>query len=257
LLPATLQLTMMAAAILPSSRVSLHEVHRMVFPIGDDNTGRILFPAATILLILANIAVFLLQLAQGEPGIERFFMMWSVIPAEYSEGRDLPPLIPLPFWITVFTSMFMHAGWLHLFGNMLYLWIFGDNVEDAMGRPKYVVFYLLCGVIATAAQIATNPDSQIPNVGASGAISGILGAYLVLYPKRRVRVFLLRAIVYMPAVAVIGLWILLQFFNGVGEITRTPTEETGGVAYAAHIGGFLAGVLLVFLFRPRRERALA
>jgi rhomboid family protein len=225
----------------------------MVMPLGDDNTGRRLFPVVTILFIIANVIVFLIQLSQGD--IERFFMKWSVVPLEYSRGEDLPPAIPVPFWSTLFTSMFMHGGWLHLFGNMLYLWIFGDNVEDAMGRVKYVIFYLLCGVAAAFAQILTDPDSQIPSLGASGAISGVLAAYLVLFPRQRVRVLLMRSIVYMPAIFVIGLWVLLQFVNGIGQLAQT--EETGGVAYAAHIGGFIAGLALVWVFRSRPSRAPA
>jgi membrane associated rhomboid family serine protease len=226
----------------------------MVLPLGDDDSGlRQRFHVVTFLLIAANVLVFLLELSQGN--IEGFFMKWSVIPLEYSEGKDLPPAIPFPFWATIFTSMFMHGGWLHLLGNMLYLWIFGDNVEDAMGGVKYLIFYLLCGVAAALAQILMNPDSQIPSLGASGAISGVLGAYLVMYPRQRIRVLVLRAIVYMPAFAVIGLWILLQFVNGLGQLAQT--EETGGVAYGAHVGGFLAGLALVWVFRSYGSRAPA
>ena len=220
----------------------------MGMPLGDDNTGRRLFPVVTIFFIVVNVLVFLVELSQGD--IERFFRMWSVVPAEYSQQADLPPTIPLPFWSTLFTSMFMHGGWLHLLGNMLYLWIFGDNVEDDMGHVKYTIFYLLCGILAGFAQILVDPSSQIPSLGASGAISGVLAGYLVLHPSRRVRVLLIRSIVAMPAYIVIGFWILLQFVNGIGEIGRT--EETGGVAYAAHIGGFFAGLALVWLFRSRR-----
>lgn len=221
----------------------------MVFPIGDDNTGRRLFPVVTVLLIVVNVAVFLIELAQGAR-IEGFFQTWAVIPAEYSAREDLPPTQPFPFWATMFTSMFMHGGWLHLFGNMLYLWIFGDNVEDAMGRGRYLVFYLACGIAAALAQIAIDPDSTIPSVGASGAISGVLGAYLVMFPGRRVAVLLIRTVTYMPAIVVIGFWILLQFISGIGQLAQT--EQTGGVAYAAHVGGFVAGLVLVWLFRKRR-----
>jgi membrane associated rhomboid family serine protease len=151
--------------------------------------------------------------------------------------------------------MFMHGGLLHLGGNMLFLWIFGDNVEEAMGHLKYLVFYLLCGVAAALAQILINLDSQIPSLGASGAISGVLGAYLVLFPRQRVRVLLVRTITHMPAIAVIGMWIVFQFINGIGQLART--EETGGVAYAAHIGGFVAGLLLVWVFRDYGGRRVA
>jgi membrane associated rhomboid family serine protease len=220
----------------------------MVFPIGDDNSGRHLSPLVTIALIAANVVVFFIQ--QMQPDLEVVFQRWSVVPREYSLGTDLPPEIPLPFCSTVFTSMFMHGDILHLGGNMLYLWIFGDNVEDAMGRVRYLLFYLACGVGAAAAMILTAPQSQIPGLGASGAISGVLAAYLVLYPRKRVRVFLLRSIVYMPALVVIGLWILFQIVSGFGQLAAP--EETGGVAYTAHIGGFAAGFLLVWVFRQRR-----
>lgn len=226
----------------------------MVFPIGDDDSAlRGRHHVTTLLLIVVNVLVFFLQLAQGD--VERFFMQWAVIPAEYARQTDLPPTNPLPFWSTVLTSMFMHGGWMHLLGNMLYLWIFGDNVEDAMGRVRYLVFYLLCGVAASLAHIFTDLDSTIPSVGASGAISGVLAAYLVLYPRQRVRVFLLRGITDLPATVVIGFWIVFQFVNGLGQLART--EQTGGVAYTAHIGGFLAGLVLVWLFRQRPRRALA
>jgi membrane associated rhomboid family serine protease len=225
----------------------------MVFPIGDDNSGRHLSPLMTIALIAANVLVFIIQ--QMQPDLEVVFQRWSVVPREYSLGTDLPPEIPLPFWSTVFSSMFMHGDILHLGGNMLYLWIFGDNVEDAMGRVRYLLFYVLCGIGAAVAMILTAPDSQIPGLGASGAISGVLAAYLVLYPRQRVRVFLMRTIVYMPAIVVIGVWILFQLVSGFGQIAAP--EATGGVAYTAHIGGFVAGFLLVWLFRQRRARRLA
>jgi membrane associated rhomboid family serine protease len=222
----------------------------MVLPLGDDNTGRVSFPAVNVALIAINIAVFLVELSQGTR-IEGFFQTWAVVPAEYSARTDLPPTQPFPFWATLFSSMFMHGGWLHLGGNMLYLWIFGDNVEDAMGRGRYLLFYLLCGVAASLAQIGVNPDSQIPSLGASGAISGVLAAYLVMFPGRSVRVLLVRVITLMPAWVVIGFWIVLQFINGIGQLAQT--EETGGVAYAAHVGGFVAGFVLVWLFRRRRR----
>jgi membrane associated rhomboid family serine protease len=228
----------------------------VVFPLGDDNSLRRLAPIATILLIAANAIAFFLELAQGDQ-LQQFLERWSVIPREYSEGRDLPPTIPVPFWTTTLFAMFLHGGWMHLGGNMLYLWIFGDNLEDAMGRPRYLLFYLLCGVAATAAQIAVDPRSEIPNLGASGAISGVLAGYLVLFPKRRVRVLLMRSIVQMPALFVIGLWFLLQLAGGIGQIAATRQTEGGGggIAYAAHVGGFVAGLVLVFLFRRRAPAA--
>jgi membrane associated rhomboid family serine protease len=222
----------------------------VLMPIGDDDAGRRLAPIATIVLIAVNVVVFLLELAQGDQ-TQHFVERWSVIPKEYSEGQDLPPTIPLPFWFTTLSAMFMHGGWMHLGGNMLYLWIFGDNLEDSMGRARYVVFYLLCGVGATAAQILVDPHSTIPNLGASGAISGVLAGYVALFPRRRVRVLLGRGVTEMPAVFVIGFWVLMQLVGGWGQIAQTRQTGEGGVAYMAHVGGFVAGIVLVFLFRRR------
>jgi membrane associated rhomboid family serine protease len=152
--------------------------------------------------------------------------------------------------------MFMHAGWVHLGGNMLYLWIFGDNVEDRFGSVKFLIFYLLCGLAATFAQLAFSAGSNIPNLGASGAIAGVLGAYLLLFPQGRVRVLQGRQVLQVPALIVIGLWFVLQLFSGIGSISTTA--ESGGVAYMAHIGGFVAGFVLTFLFRGSRgAQALA
>jgi membrane associated rhomboid family serine protease len=147
--------------------------------------------------------------------------------------------------------MFMHAGWVHLGGNMLYLWIFGDNVEDRFGHIKFTTFYLLCGFAATFAQLAFSLGSNVPNLGASGAIAGVLGAYILLFPQAKIRVLQGQRVVQVPALIVIGLWIVLQFFSGIGSIANTA--QTGGVAYMAHIGGFLAGFVLTFLFRGSRE----
>jgi membrane associated rhomboid family serine protease len=219
----------------------------MVMPLGDDDSQVHITPIITFGLIAVNVLVFLYQLTQGN--IEGFFQTWSVIPVEYSRTTDIAPTHPGPFWITTLTSMFMHGGWMHLLGNMLFLWIFGDNVEQAMGSVRFLVFYLLCGVVATLAHIMMGPSSEIPSLGASGAISGVLGAYLVMFPKQRVRVLVGRMVTQMPAIAVIGLWIVLQFVNGLGQLAQTA--ETGGVAYAAHVGGFLAGVVLVWVFRQR------
>jgi membrane associated rhomboid family serine protease len=219
-------------------------------PVGDDDTGRRIAPILTGLLVAANVAVFLVELAQGD-GTQQFVERWSVIPKEYAEGQDLPPTIPFPFWFTTLSAMFMHGGWMHLGGNMLYLWIFGDNVEDAMGRGRFLVFYLLCGVAATVAQILVDPTSTIPNLGASGAISGVLAGYVALFPRRKVRVLMMRTVMYMPALFVIGLWIVMQLIGGVGQIAQTRQTGEGGVAYMAHVGGFVAGFLLVFLFRRR------
>ncbi len=207
-----------------------------MFPIGDDDSARRTVPVVTFALIAINILFFFVELSGGEPFIEH----WSVVPRRLiaNPGSDFP---------TVFTSMFMHGGWLHLLGNMLYLWIFGDNIEDNFGHIKFLVFYLICGIAATFAQLVFSVGSNVPNLGASGAIAGVLGAYIVMFPKGQVRVLMGTGVIPMPALVVIGLWIVLQFISGVGSIANT--SATGGVAYMAHIGGFLAGVVLTFLFR--------
>ena len=207
----------------------------MLFPIGDDNSTRRTVPVVTYGLIALNVIFFFVEMSGGEP----FIRQWSVVPRRLVEN-------PAGDFVTIFTSMFMHGGWMHLLGNMLYLWIFGDNVEDRMGQVKFLIFYLLCGIAATVAQVAFSANSTIPNLGASGAIAGVLGAYLVMFPKGQVRVLMGRSVVNMPAVMVLGLWILLQFVNGVGSIANTA--ETGGVAYMAHIGGFVAGLVLAKIF---------
>jgi membrane associated rhomboid family serine protease len=227
---------------------------RVVFPIGDDNSTRLSKPVLTVLLILANVGVFLLELAQGD-ALQGFVERWSVIPKEYTERADFPPTIPFPFWFTTLSAMFMHGGWMHLGGNMLFLWIFGDNLEDVMGRARYLVFYLLCGIGATAAQILVDPRSTIPNLGASGAISGVLAGYVVLFPRRRVRVLLFRAITQVPAFVAIGIWVLMQLIGGIGQVADTRQTGEGGVAYAAHVGGFVAGLVLVFVLRRRGRMA--
>jgi membrane associated rhomboid family serine protease len=212
-----------------------------MFPIGDDNSSRRSMPVVTVVLIALNVLFFFVELSGGDA----FIRQWAFVPRRFSENPagDIP---------TIFTAMFMHGGWLHLGGNMLYLWIFGDNVEDAFGPIKFLIFYLVCGVAATLAQYFFVPQSRIPNVGASGAIAGILGAYLVMFPHARVRVLLYHQIVALPALMVLGLWILLQVFSGVGSIAQTAqTEDAGGIAYMAHVGGFVAGLLLTYLLRGR------
>ena len=212
-----------------------------MFPIGDDDSARRTTPLVTYVLIALNILFFFVELSGGDPFIEH----WSVVPRRLlaNPGSDFP---------TIFTSMFMHAGWLHLGGNMLYLWIFGDNVEDSFGHLKFLIFYLVCGVAATLAQLAFSTSSNVPNLGASGAIAGVLGAYILLFPRGQVKVLMGRGVIPMPALVVIGLWIVLQFVSGIGSITNSA--ETGGVAYMAHIGGFLAGVILTFLLRATGSR---
>jgi len=212
-----------------------------MFPIGDDDSSRRTTPIVTYVLIALNLLFFFVELSGGEPFIQR----WSVVPSRLlaNPGADFP---------TIFTSMFMHAGWLHLGGNMLYLWIFGDNVEDNFGHLKFLIFYLICGVAATLAQLAFSAGSNVPNLGASGAIAGVLGSYLVLFPRGQVKVLMGRGVIPMPALVVIGLWIVLQLVSGIGSISSSA--QTGGVAYMAHIGGFVAGLVLTFLLRATGTR---
>lgn len=229
-----------------------------LIPIGDDNTGRNVTPYVTYTLIAINVAVFfLLQVSDSA-----FTYGYSVVPREITQHRDLiGPIFdgqiyltagPHPIYLTILTAMFMHGGLAHLGGNMLYLWIFGDNVEDALGHAKFLIFYLICGVAATAAHILSQPMSTVPSLGASGAIAGVLGGYLLMFPTKRIRVLFgigILTIIQLPAFIVVGFWILLQFVNGIGSIAHT--EQTSGVAYWAHIGGAVTGLLLVSLFRNR------
>jgi membrane associated rhomboid family serine protease len=210
-----------------------------MFPIGDQNPRRIV-PWLTYLILAINFVFFFCELIYGEA----FIIRWSFVAQRFlvDPWGDLP---------TLFTSMFMHAGWLHILGNMLYLWIFGDNVEDIFGHIKFIIFYLICGFIATFAQMAFDINSDIPSLGASGAIAGVLGAYIFMFPRARVRVLMGLYVIPLPALIVIGLWIVLQFFYGVGSL-GSATE--GGVAYMAHIGGFFAGLILTPLFRLGSNR---
>jgi membrane associated rhomboid family serine protease len=207
-----------------------------MLPIGDDDSGRRSVPLVTYALIALNVLFFFVELSGGDA----FIMKWAFVPSRFlaNPGAD---------FLTIFTSMFMHAGWVHLGGNMLYLWIFGDNVEDRFGPIKFTIFYLLCGLAATFAQLMFSLGSNVPNLGASGAIAGVLGAYILMFPQGKVRVLQGQQVIQVPALIVIGLWIVLQFFSGIGSIANTA--DTGGVAYMAHIGGFIAGFVLTFLFR--------
>lgn len=213
-----------------------------MIPIGDDNSSRRLTPIVTYVLIALNVLVFFLELSSGDAFIQR----WAFVPSRFLAD----PVADFP---TLFTSMFMHAGWVHLLGNMLYLWIFGDNVEDRLGHATFTIFYILCGLAATFAQMAVSIGSSVPNLGASGAIAGVLGAYLLMFPRGRVNVLMGRAIVPMPTLVVLGFWIILQIFSGVGTFTASEQTEGGGVAYMAHIGGFVAGMLLTFVLGGTRK----
>ncbi len=213
-----------------------------------DNLSRRTFPFVNILLILINIGVFAYEiksLAQPEM-LKNFIHTFAVVPAHLLAS-------PITEWHTVFSSMFLHGSWMHIAGNMLYLWIFGDNVEDRMGHMRYLVFYLLIGFIAAMTQICLFPQSQIPMLGASGAIAGVLGAYFVLFPKARVLalvpIWIFIKISEIPAFFFLGFWFIIQAFQSWGSIIQTPGNAGGGVAWWAHASGFLAGLLLIFFFR--------
>ena len=234
---------------------------RPLFPISDDNP-RIGTPIVTWSIIGVCVLVFFWQLSLGASAGRVAFYEYGMIPARLFGTADLPAdIATIPAWTTVVTSMFMHGGWMHLGSNMLFLWIFGDNIEDSMGHFRYLTFYLACGVAAAFAQALISPDSTVPMVGASGAISGVLGAYLLLHPHATVRtaVFLgfFFTVVYLPALIVLGLWLLLQLVSGFLSSAGEP-----GVAFWAHVGGFVAGMVLVPflkksgvpLFQPAHHR---
>lgn len=214
-----------------------------MLPIGDDDSTQRIVPIVTYVLIALNVLVFFLELAGGDAFIER----WAFVPTRFLAN-------PFGEFITIFTSMFMHAGWVHLGSNMLYLWIFGDNVEDRFGHVLFTIFYIICGIAATFAQLLFNTGSNVPNLGASGAIAGILGAYLLMFPGQRVNVLVGRRVTATSALMVIGLWFVIQLFSGIGQITASSQAGSGGgVAYMAHIGGFVAGLALAFLLRGTRR----
>jgi Uncharacterized membrane protein (homolog of Drosophila rhomboid) len=221
-----------------------------MIPIGDDNTGRTITPFINYLLIIINVVVFVF--AQRLGSNEAFLMSYALIPEEILTGRDIVGggllHTPINIYGTIFTAMFMHGSIAHIIGNMLYLSIFGDNLENAMGHLRYLIFYLLCGVLASAAHVFmayyTHSGLYIPCIGASGAISGVLGGYMILFPRNSIRMFVFPFVIRVNAFIALGLWIALQVLEGMGNLGR----EGGGVAYAAHVGGFLAGLLLVRFF---------
>ncbi len=240
----------------------------MLLPIGDDNSDRHRTPVITYLLIALNVFVFVYWQDLGRD--IHFTFAWATVPAEILTGEDIvtgakiiedpitgepitmPGLKPTPVsvYLTLLTSMFMHGGIAHLAGNMLFLWIFGDNLENIMGHAKYLFFYLLCGELAGLAHVLSsaylNQSTLVPSLGASGAISGVLGGYMLSFPRRRVHVWFLFSILSLPAFLVVGLWFVFQLINGMGMLGGE--EAAGGVAYAAHIGGFIAGLILVGFF---------
>ncbi|MCG3148373.1 MAG: hypothetical protein PCFJNLEI_01816 [Verrucomicrobiae bacterium] len=220
-----------------------------MIPLHDENPTRT-FPFVTVLLIIANIAVFVYTVSlPGEQAVEAFFADFALVPAALMQT-------PTPaIYGTIFSSMFLHGGWLHLIGNMLFLWVFGNNIEDSVGHLRFIGFYLLCGVGAAATQVFINPDSAIPMVGASGAVSGVLGAYLLVYPRARVLVlvpiWIFLKFVRVPAWLVLLLWFGLQLLSGTLAL---GTVAKGGIAFWAHIGGFVAGMILLPVFKKRRVR---
>jgi membrane associated rhomboid family serine protease len=222
-----------------------------MIPYKDDNPISI-FPYATIGIIVLNVLVFFLQLS-AHSGMKEITYAYGAIPQYLLNFEKIQPIHPV---MTVFTSMFMHGGFFHLGGNMLYLWIFGNNIEDQLGHLRFVVFYLLCGIIAAYTYAATNSDSTIPMVGASGAVSGILGAYLLLFPRANVHTFIFLGFfittVKIPALIVIGFWAIIQFINIL--VSTGLHEKAGGIAWFAHIGGFLTGLATIKLWLPRRNK---
>ena len=201
-------------------------------------------PFVTVCIISLNAVAFLFELTLPADRLDSFLRTYGLVPAVLD-------------WATVLTSMFLHGGWLHFIGNMLYLWIFGDNVEDRMGHARFIAFYLLCGATAALAQVLMRPDSMVPTIGASGAIAGVMGAYLVLFPHSRVLtlvpLFVIWELIEVPAILFLGLWFVVQLFSGVGSLA-VSTGDTGGVAFWAHVAGFVAGLGGVFVFRRRQRR---
>ena len=225
-----------------------------MIPLKDNIKGRTV-PFATAFLILLNGFGFYKELSQPNAhALAAFLNLWSLVPAKLAASPD-------KLWLTLFTAMFLHGGWLHLIGNMLYLWIFGGHVEDRMGHRRYLVFYLLCGVLAALGQIALGPESTVPMVGASGAIAGILGAYFLLYPKARITavvpIWIFLRVVDVPAVLFLGFWFVIQALQGWGALAAAGKAgaAAGGIAWGAHAAGFLAGAILVFFFKlPLKAR---
>ena len=213
-----------------------------LIPLSDASRRPIRMPVVTGAIVVLNVIVFLLELMRGDA----FVIQWSAVPAQITSGHN---------WITILTAMFMHGSWSHIIGNMIFLWAFGPEIEDAMGRGRYLVFYLIGGLVAMLAQIAADPHSTVPNLGASGAIAAVMGAFIATYPRDRIKsvlfIFLFARITLIPAALLIGFWFLIQLFHA-GVIARV---QTGGVAYLAHVGGFIFGAATARLFESRRQVA--
>jgi membrane associated rhomboid family serine protease len=214
-----------------------------MIPLSDASRHPSRFPIITTAIVVVNALVFVMELMGGDA----FVVKWSEIPADIVAGHH---------WVTVLTAMFMHGGWMHIIGNMVFLWAFGPEIEDAMGPPKYLAFYLLSGLVASLAQTAMAPGSTVPNLGASGAIAGVMGAFLVTYPRDKIRAVLFigwfARITFIPAALLIGLWFLIQLFSQVGSVANV--QSGGGVAYAAHVGGFIFGAVTARMFEACRRR---
>ena len=215
-----------------------------MIPLSDSDRRPLRFPVITALIIGVNAVMFILELINGQA----FIVRWSLIPSEIASGRNL---------ITILSAMFMHGGWLHIIGNMIYLWAFGPEIEDGMGRVRYVVTYLLGGLVASLMQVVIDPSSTVPNLGASGAIATVMGAFLIIFPHDKIRtiVFLgwFVTITLIPAALMIGFWFLIQLFSEVGALVQ---KQSGGIAYMAHVGGFVFGMGIARLFRPRLRRSI-
>jgi len=222
-----------------------------------DNIPSRRYPLITLLIIIVNVLVFLYQLSLPAQALQQFVSLYGVVPAKLQLTGQYPVQVLGMTFAALFVSMFLHAGWFHLIGNMWYLWIFGDNVEDRMGHFRFLLFYLLCGVAASSAHVAFNLNSRVPSIGASGAIAGVLGAYLLSYPFARVLTLvpflIIWPVVELPALLVLGSWFIVQLLNGSAAIAQT-TETAGGVAWWAHIGGFVAGMILLAVFAQKRPR---
>ncbi|HMO17571.1 MAG TPA: rhomboid family intramembrane serine protease [Oligoflexia bacterium] len=233
----------------------------MFIPLSDDNSNRHSFPLVTFSIIALNCIFWLLQLSEGE----KFTYAYSAIPFEILNNVDLSGVQtitvgtnqhkinlypgPSPIYLTLLTAMFMHGSWMHIIGNMLYLFIFGDQIEDRLGKLKFILFYLLSGIMASISHILGDPTSVIPSLGASGAIAGVLGAYLLAYPKNLIKVLIIRQITYIPAFIVLGIWFTTQIFSQIGA-----GPESDGVAYLAHIGGFIAGTILFYFMQGSEKQ---
>lgn len=213
-----------------------------LIPLSDASRRPVRMPVVTVAIIVVNVIVFLLELTRGDA----FVTQWSAIPAQITSGHN---------WITILTAMFMHGSWSHIIGNMIFLWAFGPEIEDAMGGARYLIFYLLGGLVAMVAQVAADPHSTVPNLGASGAIAAVMGAFIVTYPRDQIKsvlfIFVFARITFIPAALLIGFWFLIQLVNA-GSVAHV---QTGGVAYLAHVGGFIFGAATARLFESRRQIA--